>query len=147
MGCDIHVHGERRNGGKWQKIALDPPPFDWRSYGLFGFLADVRNYSAVPPIALPRGLPSDASDAVAEASVGLDWHTHSWLSMDELLAFDYEKRMEDRRVTIDGNGGCTAPPGGGAAMTYREFLDTGYFDELARLKDAGVERLVFWFDC
>ena len=30
--------------------------------------------------------------------------------------------------------------------TYRDFLGSSFFDELERLKAAGVERIVFGFD-
>lgn len=147
MGCDIHARIEKKADGRW----LDIPSanaFDCRSYGIFGFLADVRNYSDVPPIAVPRGIPPDASKDVKADSDGwdTDGHTHSWLSMDELLTFDYDQPVEDRRVTINGNGGCTAQPGEGRMTTYREFLGKWYFDELERLKELGAERVVFWFD-
>jgi hypothetical protein len=153
MGCDIHAHAEKRNAsGKWERLTI-PEPFDWRSYGLFGFLADVRNYSAVPPIAPRRGLPSDASADVrhdSEEWAG-DGHSHSWLSLEEILSFNYDAAMEDRRVTrqVAANawdGGCTADPGGGEQTTFRAFLGPKYFEELDRLKAAGVERIVFWFD-
>lgn len=152
MGCDIHAHAEKRTGHGWERLNI-AEPFDWRSYGLFGFLADVRNYSAVPPIAPRRGLPADASAAVREDSEGWDGdgHSHSWVGLDELLAFDYDAAFEDRRVTrqVAANaydGGCTADPGGGEQTTFRDFLGPGYFKELDRLKTAGVERVVFWFD-
>lgn len=66
MGCDIHVMAERRgSGGGYEPIAdnifSDPfsdrnvsAPFDWRAYGMFAFLAGVRNYSGVDPISSPR---------------------------------------------------------------------------------------------
>jgi len=66
MGCDIHSHAERRNAdGNWEYLA-DIRPFNWRNYGLFGWLADVRNYSAIKPIADGRGVPEDASATVHE---------------------------------------------------------------------------------
>lgn len=149
MGCDIHAWGERQlSTSEWEWVEVLPPPFDWRSYALFGFLAGVRNYSAVTPIAPPRGLPEALSGPARGSSE--DWdsdaHTHSYLTLAELEAFNYDQPMEDRRVTINNNGGCTAEPGGGEQTTYRKFLGPGYFDELARLKAAGVERVVFWFD-
>lgn len=143
MGCDIHSCAERRDeNGRWIEVP-NIRPFDWRSYSVFGFLADVRNYSAVPPIAEPRGIPEDSP--LASQDLG-DWHSFSWLSVKELLAFNYGAEMEDRRVMINGNGGCTAPPGGGRRMTFREFLGEGFFDDLAELNDSGAERIVFGFD-
>lgn len=56
MGCDIESFAEVKNQkGEWIKIkkkvfksdfgGKTSQPFAWRSYGIFGFLADVRNYS------------------------------------------------------------------------------------------------------
>ena len=147
MGCDIHAHAEHKIGGAWRHVAI-APPFDWRDYGVFGFLADVRNYSGVPPISAPRGFPDDAS-AETKADYecwGCDGHTPSWLSVTELLAFDYDAPMEDRRVARNGDGGCTCDPGTGEATTFRVFLGDGFVEEVKRLQSAGVERVVFWFD-
>ena len=83
MGCDIHSFAEVRHNGKWEpsgavfpldqfdqkyeKRSHTESPFNWSSYGLFGFLANVRNYSRVPCIQVPtRELPKDASTFVAE---------------------------------------------------------------------------------
>lgn len=145
MGCDIHTQAERRVDGKWE-IVPGLTPFDWRDYGIFGFLANVRNYSHVPCIAEQRSLPDDAA--------GNDYlgdHSYSWLSVAELLSFDYDAQMEDRRITVQTgpnswNGGATSEPGGGRMTTYREFLGDAFFEDLERLKDAGAERIVFGFD-
>jgi hypothetical protein len=98
MGCDIHTHVERqRADGTWEQVP-GWSPFDVRDYGLFGFLADVRNSSAVVPIAEPRGIPEDASPEVW-AAWGEWAHTPSWLTVQELVEFDYGQLMNDRRVT------------------------------------------------
>ena len=65
MGCDIHSYAEVRNKetGKWEQafnfVTLNDfdknylnrekgdYPFDWRAYGMYGFLAGVRNYSCM----------------------------------------------------------------------------------------------------
>lgn len=166
MGCDIHSYAERKIDGQWHWIDgvfgsvkyPDKEPFGCRDYSVFAFLAGVRNYSDVIPIVEPRGLPEDISRLVKdqyEAWYG-DGHTASWLSIEELNNFDYDQTMEDRRVTriyvnpLTGgswsDGGCTASPGGGKPMTYREFLGQGFFDDLAVLNKIGAERVVFWFD-
>jgi hypothetical protein len=152
MGCDIHAWAEKRvpspRGERWDSLRVEPSPFEWRSYSVFAFLAGVRNYSAIEPIEEPRGFPTDAGEK-AQANYERwngDAHTPSWLTIEELEAFNYERMIEDRRVTIDGDGGRTAAPGGGRKMTYRDFLDEGFFTELARLKAIGAERIVFWFD-
>lgn len=151
MGCDIHTQVERKVRGKWEmgngkwEIIPGLVPFDWRAYGMFGFLADVRNYSAIPPIAPQRGLPDDVVDN-ENAENYLGDHSYSWLSVAELLAFNYDEPVEDRRVTRNHDGGCTAEPGGGRMTTYREFLGEAFFMYLEKLKEAGAERVVFGFD-
>lgn len=148
MGCDIHVVEQRKTEKGWERVD-GLATFDWRSYGMFGFLANVRNYSAVPPISEPRGLPDDYTP---DEQDDLDYtHSNSWLSILELLAFDYEQEIEDRRVTVQTgpnswNGGGTAEPGGGEKMTYREFLGEGFFESLEAAAKAGVDRIVFGFD-
>lgn len=148
MGCDIHTVAQRRTIDGWK--TLDFAPFDWRSYGMFGFLADVRNYSAVMPISEPRGLPDDF-ERIDEYEPDVGDHSHSWLSVAELLDFDYDQLMEDRRITVQTgpnswNGGTTSEPGGGEITTYRKFLGKEFFDDLAKLKELGADRIVFGFD-
>ncbi|WP_433568122.1 hypothetical protein ACQP1O_42980 (plasmid) [Nocardia sp. CA-151230] len=133
---------------KWQPSI---EVFDYRSYNLFGWLGDVRNYSVTPPLASERGVPDDATDEVRDALErwDCDAHSESWVGVDELLAFDYEASFEDRRVTVGTNGGRTAEPGDGTMTTYREFLGTDYFsdlDKLTILATHGPTRVVFWFD-
>lgn len=147
MGCDIHSQAERRVNGKWERID-DLLPFGWRSYGMFGFLANVRNYSAVPPISEPRNLPGDA---VQDNDSYLGDHSFSWLSVDELATFDYDRPVEDRRVRRElasnfTSGACTAGPGDGQMTTFRDFLGPAFFAEIEKLKTAGAERVVFGFD-
>lgn len=148
MGCDIHSTAEKKINGKWTLIeGLEP--FDWRSYGMYGFLADVRNYSAVPPLSHPRGIPDDAVHANDPWKYGD--HSYSWLSVEELTTFDYDEPVEDRRyMGMDPrgfmNGALTAEPGKGEMTTWREFLGESFFEDLESLKKAGAERIVFGFD-
>lgn len=151
MGCDIHSLAEGQANGQWVK--LDVEAFEERSYRLFGWLAGIRNYSGVTPIAAGRGFPNDASTAAAEdyASWAGDAHSAGWVNLAELLAVDYEQLIEDRRVTkqIAPNfwtGGETCEPGEGKKQTLRGFLGHQYFVVLERLRKAGAERVVFWFD-
>jgi hypothetical protein len=148
MGADIHCYAERRKmDGTWEHIP-DIDCLSHRSYGKFGFLANVRHYSAVPPLALPRGLPSDVSLSLANQYEDLEGyaHTPSWLSLSELMSFNYDALFENRRVMINNNGGCTCEPGTGEMITYRAFLGEGFQDELRQLQAIGAERIVFWFD-
>lgn len=154
MGCDIHTFVEVKRDGQWQLVSPQPRVFDCRNYGLFGWLANVRNYSAVPPLSAPRGLPVDVSAHVREESELDDGHTRSWLSAKELLDFDLDATFEDRRVTRQTgpnsfNGGCTADPGGGEVVVYREFFGSCLTDTLEVLRGLGAPedvRVVFWFD-
>ena len=156
MGCDIHIVAERFVDGKYEAVkdvafAEGVAPFDWRSYGMFGFLADVRNYSDVTPIAAQRGLPHELS-IEAQHFVDGGYHSHSWLSVEELRRFDYDAEMEDRRVCRQlgpnlWSGACTADPREGCATTYREFLGEAFLRDLERLVACGAVRVVFCFDC
>lgn len=120
MGCDIHSFVEIRLNDQWvvpekgifpcsdwekeyYKTDFKTAPFDWRSYGMFGFLADVRNYSKVPCIIAggSRGMPADASSKAREECEdwGLDGHSHSYIMLKELTDYDYDVLFEDRRTT------------------------------------------------
>lgn len=151
MGCDIHSHAEKQDGGRW--VGLDVEAFKDRDYGFFGWLADVRNYSDMTPIAAGRGFPAAASAKAAKHYD--DWsgdaHSASWVSVAELLAVDYDQPVEDRRTTKQlgphfWTGGATCAPGEGKTQTLREFLGAGFFAVLKRLQDAEAGRVVFWFD-
>lgn len=161
MGCDIHSHAEVKTHGRWVPVTakLFPgwdtgtaQPFGNRSYGMFGFLANVRNYSRVPCITgEPRGLPDDYT--VGDA-YRIDYHSHSWLLLKELLEYNYDQVFEDLRVTREVSpgwfdGAVTADPGEGCATTIREFLGKYFFNHLAILQTLGSPgdvRIVFWFD-
>src|SRR5687767_9834929 len=144
MGCDIHGQTEVRANGRWTKAA----EIDFgRNYGIFGFLADVRNYSHSPVIAEPRGLPDDA-DLDDEGREEAFWgnHSHTWLSLAELLAYDYDQVFWDRRITRGGDGAALAEEGEGEHLPLREFLGEYFFQQLAdlaKLGDPGDVRIVF----
>lgn len=155
MGCDIHIKAQKRDGDSWVNVNGDftegSAPFDWRSYGLFGFLAGVRNYSDLTPISEPRGLPEGVTEWSDNDETWFGDHSHSWLSVEELSAFNYDAAMEDRRVGRQlapnlYSGACTAEPGGGKMTTYREFLGEAFFADLHELRRIGAERIVFGFD-
>ena len=154
MGCDIHSYAEKKVNGKWEKVGevfpmdewdrnyykkdFNDSPFDWRSYPMFWFLADVRNYSNSEYLSEAKGLPDDISKEVQEKAD--DWegdgHSHSWLSVKELLDFDYDKTFfYDLEKETE---------------TYTSFLGKHFFDDLEILKnlDENPEnvRVVFWFD-
>jgi hypothetical protein len=173
MGCDIHSFVEVKKGNNWELLKEKPfpaddfhkkyykedftdDPFPYRNYGLFGFLADVRNYSCVEPISEDKGFPNDASiEVVTEKETwDADGHSHSWLTLEEMLSVDYDKIIWDKRVTrqVSPNcwdGSCEANEGEGEHLSLREFLGQSYFQTLDILKTLGSPesvRVVFWFD-
>lgn len=116
MGCDIHLYVEKRvnpshdweSADKWttEKGATRPTVdygdhfYNDRCYSLFAMLADVRNghgFAGIKtgegfvPIAIPRGLPQDVSPNLAAEckDYGVDGHSHSYLTLEELLAYDW----------------------------------------------------------
>lgn len=116
MGTDIHVFIEQKTIKKdnpllTEWISLDEwihtPDYEetwvqkpyWRdrNYLLFAILADVRNHYDIHPIALPKGLPDDVSPEVKNRSdiEGEDAHTRSWLTLKELLEYDWQQNFED----------------------------------------------------
>ena len=126
MGCDIHFFVENQVNGAWLSADKWPPNkyadeegepphildykdsfYHDRNYNLFAILADVRNGSGFAgcdtgngfvPICEPRGVPDDVSEQVASESdrMGVDGHSHSWLTVDELLAYDWTQTSKLR---------------------------------------------------
>lgn len=106
MGCDIHVMVEARmpiEPFKWYNIdnwRYNPfyageegdremevkPIYNHRSYELFSFLADVRNYGGNPSFGFDRGFPEDADKHTAAeyARWGEDAHTPGYATLAEL---------------------------------------------------------------
>ena len=146
MGCDIHGYLERNLNNKWQFISF--MPFDnYRTYGFYGFLADVRNYSMIEPIKSNKGFPNDCCGIINDAYKYWedDMHNVGWIYIEDLINFDYTKIIEDRRIH-----GQTCAIGEGKKMQLSEFLGASYFEILNKLKNYIDEkapvRLVFWFD-
>lgn len=128
MGCDIHLYVEKKVDGDWvtadkwtpDKCAesLDALSVDYddsfyhgRNYQLFSILADVRNGSGFAgcdtgdcftPIAAPKGLPDNASAEVKREadSWDSDGHSHSYLTVQELLNYDWTQ-VTKRRGWVD----------------------------------------------
>lgn len=128
MGCDIHSVGQIRRNGKWESI-VPRPGGDDRNYDSFAVMADVRNGEGFagcdtgegwPVMFPPRGLPEDCvidSDYYIRTSEPFYWsfdekkekpeydiwigdHSHSWLSLDELLII--QERFKDKEYEIHG---------------------------------------------
>lgn len=148
MGCDIHPYAEQWIDGQWEALgwpdAFDgyprTGPFDWRIYTVFAWLADVRNSFSIQPISQPRGLPSDISDRV-RSEYFEDAHSASWLSVRELLDYDYDQPLNVDLPRLMPDCDC--------GKSYRNFLGESFHRDLkllAKLEELAPTRVVFWFD-
>lgn len=134
MGTYIDGICQKKNeNGEFEEVD-DHNFFDFQNYGVYAWLADVRNYSEIEPITARRGLPEDyVASCIKSAGTEIDqwwspvcwddhlWDTyaHSWLMVDEILAADFDKIVEDRRVTDDS---YVCSKGKGNILTLREYL-------------------------
>lgn len=97
MGCDIHFYVEQRQkDGSWEVIGSRDSFYGDRNYLLFSILADVRNHREYPviPISEPKGFPDDVSSEIEEEDRGADWHSRTWLSLSEILTYDWTQVRE-----------------------------------------------------
>lgn len=156
MGCDIHTITEQKYDDIWRAKLLGEPIFNWRNYGLYGFLADTCNYSRVPYRIATEGWPYNIScEAINERSKW-DGNAHSFYHVlaSSLFAFNYDQTFENRRTTKTvGNftdGAHVTEPGEGKVVSYRDFLGVAYFKELERLKELHGQlheiRVLMFFD-
>lgn len=148
MGTYIKIFAERQTEtGGYELVELEMPYLTGQSYAYFGWLGDVRNYSAITSIAPRRGLPNNLSAELrGEVQNRWEYFATSWVSIGELCAIDYDKVIEDLRTKSGPDGALSVPCGEGVKMTLREFLGPKLVEEIFRLRDEGVDRLVFWFD-
>lgn len=86
MRCDMHLSVEVKENGAWASKPIQRT-YDGRNYNLFAILANVRNRHDFVPISEPKGFPLDVSEEIAEEHEGN--HSHSWLTLAELMAFDW----------------------------------------------------------
>lgn len=110
---------------KIKRVPYEARFYSGRNYDLFAILADVRNGygfagcdtgDGFVPIDSPRGLPADVTDEVSAESDrwGVDGHSHSYFTVAELEAYDWDQRTRHRGwVTaseyadwINGGRGC-----------------------------------------
>jgi len=96
-------------GDPHRGVHYDNQVWSERNYTLFAILADVRNnygFAGVNlgnrfnPISDPKGLPHDVSDEIKGESDrwGGDGHSHSHLSLSELLNYDWLQVITRRGV-------------------------------------------------
>jgi hypothetical protein len=134
MGCDIHVHVEIKLEDGWHHYqALSPN----RDYEVFCKMAGVRCGSAArSPIALPRGLPTDATTVTRldRAEYENDAHHESWLDAGEVaeLAAWFSNRDEKSLNGLEG-------------FLRSYFFGNPYSDKTYWPSAIKNMRLVFWF--
>ena len=88
--CGDYFHknpyfGSGEDEKEWSLVGL----CDSRNYAMFSVLANVRNYGKTEYIDEPRGLPKDVTEMVKEDADdwGVDGHSHSYLTLKELIDF------------------------------------------------------------
>jgi hypothetical protein len=151
MGVDMASFVEVKEKGTWTlfqerlfkrnqyeidiSAGAEIQPFRSRNYAFFGWLADIRNYSAVAPLDKPRGLPKNLSAALLDKYNGRAYElSFTNFSLTELLGVDYDNIVEDRRAMIDGNGAATIEAGKGEMMPLKDFLGEDIMESLEILK-------------
>lgn len=99
MGTDLHMVVEAMDRNyetgrdEWQCVIGREGSYCERDYILFSVLAGVRQED-VEPIALPRGLPEDLSQAARKELEDTADHSHSWLTLAEVLAYPWDRSFE-----------------------------------------------------
>jgi len=146
VGTDIHISAEKRVDGRWIEIGREL--MYYRIYSVFGWLADVCNASAVPPLSERRGLPDDLAERLREYHD--DNHSPTWYMASELVSFDFDP-VEDRRKRgklPDGSisGMITCPPGEGEMTTYRALFGPFSWMGSTISRPLAAERIVISFD-
>lgn len=83
---------------EWSLVGL----CDSRNYAMFSILANVRNYGKTEYIDEPRGIPEDVTEMVKEDAEnwGVDGHSHSYLTLKELIDFHNKSLPLKRRGMI-----------------------------------------------
>jgi hypothetical protein len=146
MGCDIHLHIEVMNNGKWEHWGAPAVP---RCYALFAKLAGVRNYDdEYTPIAEPRGLPDHLSTLT---KVAYEWekgdaHDISWINRDEIDQVEEWIRLELSKTWTKDSWLCLEAHFVHSYCCGNGFAGIGNYDNSYPESITDV-RFVFWFDC
>lgn len=134
MGCDIHGWVECKSQyltHHWYGV-VDIEPLIHRDYAAFGLLFGVRDHD-YPPVAQHRGLPEHASTRSREESASDDYHSHSWISYQEMKDAPLFSTLEQYVWWKEADR-----PQWHALLTI--------MDTLAVLEGPEHVRLVVWFD-
>lgn len=115
MGVDISMYSEVRKKGRWQfhepsadfqeKMELSKAEYNVPIYSirnrqvyslLVGYESSNSNANPLLPISPPKGKPIDISPEVAREllALGSDAFDTSWLTLEEIQAYDWNKLMK-----------------------------------------------------
>lgn len=142
----IHAISEKLNSdGNYEKVS----ELSFSDYPIFAFLADVRNYSELKPLSFPRGVPKNSDLYQSYISRHVN-HSGSFLELNEIIEFDYDKKFENmtynNRISIGLLSGTGFKNHSDVVMcTYREFLGINFFSVIKKLIPLKVDRIVFYF--
>lgn len=135
MGCNIHIEAFKKVNSEYVRIEGD---FNIsRDSSIFAFLAGVNNFESIEPISPAREFPEWFTNS---EYYDYDFHTRSWLTVEELINYDYNKLVKTSKAESGEELGFIKE------ITLREFLDVGFFYWLDKLNNAGVEVIVFAFE-
>ena len=108
-------------------------PFRDKNYNLFGWIADVKNYSKVTPFTHTKTLPDNLSTIVSNNIKKNCLHTFFFTR--ELLRVDYSQIVEDRRKLIYSKGDYTVDKGKGFKMKLSDYLGVDVMNTIDKMKE------------
>jgi hypothetical protein len=163
MGCDIHFYVERKVNGLWvtadkwspnpyspdvMKVDYKDEFYSGRNYDLFSILANVRNGygfagittgAGFTPISNPKGVPPDCcSEYRKEVECwGNDGHSHSYLTLKEILSFDWTQKSRKTGVVSpiqwayfrdngSPNNWCGSVSGGNTRLVSQDIFEQAW---------------------
>ncbi len=168
MGCDVHIHIERKihnnkhiditnyafsveHAVRMERVHYfhaNDQAISRRDYHLFAQLAGVRNYGNLAPITEPKGLPDDVSTFIKETYEydGDDAHSCSWLTAKEIKDYIAKIKLgmfED--IVLSQKTPCIEAISNLLNYITNRFKEETYQKELTE-EDYENLRIVFWFD-
>ncbi|WP_414657290.1 hypothetical protein ACINK0_02930 [Deinococcus sp. VB343] len=153
MGLDLICEFERWTENGWVYLPVweqeSPELFDTAAlsishdYDFFGLLG--RDYLSVPPIALKRGLPTDATAEVRAIWEGLKDDPSitnlSWVTLDELVDYDWDTEFYGSIYSLQEGESRSA------RVAASDFLTRTLPYLQTLVSDPRCLRMVFWFGC
>jgi len=167
VGCDIHFYIEKRRDKTepWimdeHHVAEHPednhphiPDFRGahRNYEMFYIMAGVRRYGDENQLFSPRGMPDDMDPILKKASDGEDWHSHSWLSIQEFERCLLEYHPPNYNIALDlmksDDNRYDNPTDYDEILVYAHkwLVDEQVENTLLNIDKKPEVRFVFWFD-